>query len=300
MSDSKNNHSSNSDHGHGSHYILPDSVAMKTLLALGVLTAVTVGLSFVHLGPFNFIIGMIVATIKAFLVCSIFMNLKHDDKANSFIFGSGFLFLGIFFFLTAPDALFRGDVYVDGKPLTMPVKGVSKFKKAWEPTPELVAHGKAIFAQNCVSCHGEAGKGDGVAAGALNPKPRNFTVDAAWKNGRKPSQIFKTLKEGIAGGGMASFATLPAEDRWALAHFVASLGPNVLKSEAADYAAIGFDPTKESSGSDEAPSVPVEFAMKKIADEAAKEAAKGNVKSGNDGLNGYDKRLDARTFNPNP
>lgn len=297
MADHKDNHSSNSGHSH--HYILPDSVALKTLLSLGVLTVITVALSYVHLGAFNFIIGMLVATLKAFLVCSIFMNLKHDDKANALIFGSGFLFLAIFFFLTVPDVLFRGDVYVDGKPLTMPVKGIAKFKKAWEPTPELVAHGKTLYAQNCVSCHGDAGRGDGVAAGALNPKPRDFTLDAAWKNGRKPSQIFKTLKEGIPGSGMASFSTLAAEDRWAISHYVASLGPNVLKSEAADFAAIGVDPTKD-AGSDEAPSITVDAAMKLISQDTAKSGAKGNVVPGAEKLRGYDQRLEAKTFNPNP
>lgn len=297
MADHKDNHSPNSGHSH--HYILPDSVALKTLLALGALTAITVGLSYVHLGPFNFIIGMLVATVKAFLVCSIFMNLRHDDRANALIFGSGFVFLAIFFFLTAPDVLFRGDVYVDGKPLTMPVKGISKFKKAWEPTPELVAHGKALFAQNCVSCHGEAGHGDGVAAGALNPKPRNFTLDAGWKNGRKPTQIFKTLKEGIPGSGMASFSTLAAEDRWALSHFVASLGPNVLKSEPADFTAIGVDTTKD-AGSDEAPSISIKDSMKLISRETSKSGVKGNVVPATDDtkLRSYDKRLDAETFSP--
>lgn len=38
--------------------------------------------------------------------------------------------------------------------------------------------GKAIFTQNCVMCHGIAGKGDGPAAAGLNPKPANFTDPA--------------------------------------------------------------------------------------------------------------------------
>jgi len=297
MADHKDNHSSNSGHSH--HYILPDSVALKTLLALAALTAITVGLSYVHLGAFNFIIGMIVATIKAFLVCSIFMNLKHDDKANSLIFGSGFLFLGIFFFLTAPDALFRGDVYVEGKSLTMPVKGVAKFKKAWEPTPELVAHGKTLYSQNCVSCHGDAGLGDGVAAGSLNPKPRNFTQDAGWKNGRKPSQIFKSRETGFPGTVVAYFTTSAVEVGWGSLPYAASTGPNVLRREAADFAAIGVDTSKD-GGSDEAPSITVNEAMKLISQDTAKSGAKGNVMPGVENLGGYDKRLEAKTFNPNP
>ncbi len=37
------------------------------------------------------------------------------------------------------------------------------------------AAGKVKYQQLCASCHGAKGKGDGPAAGALNPKPRNHT-----------------------------------------------------------------------------------------------------------------------------
>lgn len=294
------------NHGHGSHgeghghYIIPDATIYKTLGALLVLTGITVGLSYVHLGTWNFVVGMIVAATKAYLVVSIFMNLSHDDKSNSVIFGSGFVFLAIFIGLTAPDFLFRGDVFTEGKQIMLPAKGVSQFKRPWEPTPEIVAHGKAIFQQQCISCHGAEGKGDGPAAAALNPHPRNFTQDQGWKNGRKPSQIFGTLKTGIPGSGMASFATIPAEDRWTLAHFVASLGPNVLKDSPEDLKAAGVDPTKDTLGDVEAPSISITAAMKILDAETAKDGAKGNVKPGHEDLEGYGERLDARTFSPNP
>src|SRR3954468_15765210 len=41
--------------------------------------------------------------------------------------------------------------------------------------PPDIARGAALYAQNCASCHGVAGRGDGAAAAALNPKPVNFT-----------------------------------------------------------------------------------------------------------------------------
>jgi hypothetical protein len=40
-----------------------------------------------------------------------------------------------------------------------------------------------------------------------SPPPRNFTSAEAWKNGKKPTQIFKTLKEGLPPSAMASYAT---------------------------------------------------------------------------------------------
>ena len=35
--------------------------------------------------------------------------------------------------------------------------------------------GKAKYDANCIGCHGASGKGDGVAAAALNPKPQDHT-----------------------------------------------------------------------------------------------------------------------------
>jgi mono/diheme cytochrome c family protein len=39
---------------------------------------------------------------------------------------------------------------------------------------EAALAGKKLFTTNCAPCHGEKGKGDGVAAAGLNPKPANF------------------------------------------------------------------------------------------------------------------------------
>ncbi len=41
------------------------------------------------------------------------------------------------------------------------------------------AKGKEVYATNCASCHGDAGKGDGAAAAALDPKPTDLTDKAA-------------------------------------------------------------------------------------------------------------------------
>lgn len=250
------------------HYILPN----KTIIAIGasllVLTVVTVWVAQIDLGRLNFLIAMLVASVKASLVALFFMNLMHDRRENGVIFATSFLFLAIFIVLTATDLFFRGDVYVKG-PLIAQAQGKAKFKKAWVARPELLAHGKALFAAQCVACHGAEGKGNGPAAAALNPPPRNFTQAAGptsgWKNGRKPSQIFKTLKEGIPGTGMASFATLPAEDRWALSHYVMSLGPSVETDTPADLAKVGIDPNKEeTAGGGEAPTISVELALARM------------------------------------
>jgi ribosomal protein S20 len=54
----------------------------------------------------------------------------------------------------------------------------------------------------------------------MNPKPRNFTSVDGWTNGPKLTQMYKTLQEGITTRGMASYATLPPEDRIALIQYI--------------------------------------------------------------------------------
>ncbi|MBI3739933.1 MAG: c-type cytochrome, partial [Chloroflexi bacterium] len=44
--------------------------------------------------------------------------------------------------------------------------------------PATLAAGKQIYQENCATCHGESGKGDGATAANLNPKPYDLTVHA--------------------------------------------------------------------------------------------------------------------------
>lgn len=98
--------------------------------------------------------------------------------------------------------------------------------KIKSPSPEFVAHGKELYTNTCLACHGEKGMGDGVAGAALNPKPRNFTSTEGWKNGRKLGDMFKTLKEGVPNSGMVAYEFLPIEDRFAIIFYIRSLANN--------------------------------------------------------------------------
>jgi mono/diheme cytochrome c family protein len=57
---------------------------------------------------------------------------------------------------------------------------------------------ESVFKTRCSTCHGEGGHGDGPAAAALNPKPRNYT-DPEWQKTVTDEEIKKT----IIGGGAA-------------------------------------------------------------------------------------------------
>jgi mono/diheme cytochrome c family protein len=56
------------------------------------------------------------------------------------------------------------------------------------------------FKTLCSTCHGADGKGDGVAAANLNPKPRNYT-DKAWQASVTDEQLAKVILEGGAAVG---------------------------------------------------------------------------------------------------
>ncbi len=95
-----------------------------------------------------------------------------------------------------------------------------------QPNDEMLKKGEELFSQ-CAACHGATGKGDGAAAAALNPKPRNLHQDQNWVNGRNFAGMYKTLEEGVNGGatGMNSYKQLPATDRVALINYIRSLAP---------------------------------------------------------------------------
>lgn len=60
-----------------------------------------------------------------------------------------------------------------------------------------VKAGKAKYDANCVGCHGAAGKGDGAAAAALNPKPGDMTDGKAMK-ALSDKYLFDIIKDGGA------------------------------------------------------------------------------------------------------
>jgi len=91
-----------------------------------------------------------------------------------------------------------------------------------DPSQEFIAKGQNLFEQTCSSCHGNAGKGDGTAGAALNPKPRDFTNSTGWVNGTKLDDIYKTLEEGIPGSGMASYSYLLPEEKLAMSSYIRS------------------------------------------------------------------------------
>lgn len=95
-----------------------------------------------------------------------------------------------------------------------------KLKNPLSEQEEAIKGGKKIFATMCAICHGERGKGDGVAGAALNPKPTNLTAPAF--HAQSDGAIYWKITEGRA--PMASYkATLSEEKRWQLVTYLRTL-----------------------------------------------------------------------------
>ena len=104
--------------------------------------------------------------------------------------------------------------------------------KAVKPPVDLssaavIAKGKATFLAKgtCFTCHGEGGKGDGVAAAALDPSPRNFT-NPQFAKMRTPGEMMWILKNGSPGTAMVPVipSQISEEEGWEVIAFERSLG----------------------------------------------------------------------------
>jgi mono/diheme cytochrome c family protein len=91
--------------------------------------------------------------------------------------------------------------------------------------PQVIEKGKKVYTNDCASCHGEKGLGDGPAASALDPKPKNL-VDSAKNN--KEDYLFWRISEG---GSMKPFnSSMPGwkgveteESIWQVVSYIKSL-----------------------------------------------------------------------------
>lgn len=91
-------------HGHGLAHTMPIWLLIGVLGALLVLTIATVAVTAVDLGAQgNLIVAMVIATVKAVLVCTFFMHLLWDKKFNLVLFLTSVLFLILFLSMTTTD-----------------------------------------------------------------------------------------------------------------------------------------------------------------------------------------------------
>jgi mono/diheme cytochrome c family protein len=75
-------------------------------------------------------------------------------------------------------------------------------------TTASVEVGQRVYTERCVLCHGASGKGDGVGAAGLDPKPRDHT-DGSYMNTQTDEALLNVIKNGK--GNMPAWGNVLSE-----------------------------------------------------------------------------------------
>jgi cytochrome c oxidase subunit 4 len=89
-------------------HLVPVRVYLTIFSLLMVLTAVTVGVSYLDLGPANTLVAIVIAVTKMMLVVLYFMHVRYSSRLTWAVVGGGFFWLALFLLLTLGDYLTRG------------------------------------------------------------------------------------------------------------------------------------------------------------------------------------------------
>jgi cytochrome c oxidase subunit IV len=89
------------------HHVVSWRLYVSIFLGLCVLTAATVFAAGVDFGPFNTVIALAIASLKATLVIMFFMHLRWSPRLTTLFLFSGVVFLGILILLTVSDYISR-------------------------------------------------------------------------------------------------------------------------------------------------------------------------------------------------
>lgn len=85
--------------------------------------------------------------------------------------------------------------------------------------------GAMLYQQNCASCHGTSGDGQGPLSLGMEPAPINF-LDKERYAQRTLYGLYNTITQGVPDTAMISYREMSAEDRWTLAFYVGQLAIN--------------------------------------------------------------------------
>jgi mono/diheme cytochrome c family protein len=97
-----------------------------------------------------------------------------------------------------------------------------KIKNPVSPNATSLEAGKKIFTDNCASCHGATGKGDGPVAAGLLPHPADLTSSAVQQ--QTDGALFYKISEGRS--LMPSFTSaLTEHQRWDVVNHIRTLAP---------------------------------------------------------------------------
>ena len=175
-----------------------------------------------------------IAIVKANMVVQNFMHLRWEQKIMKWVLLSSVVIVALFWAAVRPDVgNHEGRNWTNDAARAAVERGIPEpHEEGAEGTQNAPRHAAAapggaheaaapaggdgdatgfdaarFFTQNCSSCHGATGAGDGGMAAALNPKPANFTSAAFW-SGKTDDELMKAIHDGGASVGRS--AMMPA------------------------------------------------------------------------------------------
>jgi mono/diheme cytochrome c family protein len=123
--------------------------------------------------------------------------------------------------ILASLAIASGAASMNGKQPWLAPEATRKKKKPIPVTQKSLAAGAQLFHENCATCHGETGVGDGPTGKFLTKKPANLT-DSKLMSEETDGSLFWKISEGRA--PMPSWRDdLTKTERWQLVNYVRKL-----------------------------------------------------------------------------
>jgi S-disulfanyl-L-cysteine oxidoreductase SoxD len=120
----------------------------------------------------------------------------------------------------APRVMPSNTLPVDRGEPPITLDEASRLTNPLTETPENLAHGKALFLQNCSPCHGADGIGNGSVAHLLKEKPKNLITGEVAS--RPDGFIFGVIRDGFE--LMPSYGdAMSASERWQVVLYIKSL-----------------------------------------------------------------------------
>jgi mono/diheme cytochrome c family protein len=158
--------------------------------------------------------------------------------------------IGLWYFLSsgvsAKEQPGRIEEFVAGRARNMAIaRRARSLMNPVEYSGEIIADGRAHFADHCAICHANDGSGDTPIGRGMWPKPPDMRLDRTQK--LSDGELFWIIENGIRFTGMPAWSTGTKEGEtasWHLVHFIRRL-PRLTPEELEEMEALNPKPPAE-------------------------------------------------------
>jgi glucose/arabinose dehydrogenase len=151
----------------------------------------------------------------------------------------------VLFFSLFLISVFSPGLHADDKDFHNAPDSAKAMKNPYQGQSSAVEAGKTLYARNCLSCHGKAGKGTGNIPSLVDGKLKEVPQ----------GEVFWFVTQGDKDNGMPSWAFLPEQNRWQIISYVEALAAGKV-SGAASSAPTAAETKSADESKDASPHAP--------------------------------------------